>query len=435
MYKISSLLGGVLMLVCAQFSQAQNSGNLPYSQVMDLGEVNDNTGNVRNFGMGGIGVSTPNSFSVNFLNPALLIYNNRVTFEMAVDGRVKNIANSEKSQTVGTAGLGYLALALPISKNWRSAVGLRPFSTVNYGSFSESTVLNDPNNTKVQTGYEGEGNISEVFFSNGIKIYKGLSLGVAGSYLFGVIDRNSYSVILDDAGTQQPERLISNNQSNYNGLMFKGGLAYRQALNKKVSLNLGGAYVLQHDLNVESRLVQERRDVNEQVIGEATPVGDTLSRKVTLPGQMRLGLSFDNNQSWVAGVEFSSRKWSDYTSETGQSGFADSYKVAVGGEYTPDASSLDSYLKRVSYRAGLSYAKTPINLKGTQINNTAVHAGFSFPIGSTPRPPEFNQSAINFGIAVGKNGTTENNLIRENYLQFNIGISLNSSWFIKPKID
>ncbi|MDB5262322.1 MAG: hypothetical protein JWQ14_1603 [Adhaeribacter sp.] len=429
------MLGGVLMLVCTQFSHAQNTGNLPYSQVLDVGEVNDNTGNVRNFGMGGIGVSTPNSFSVNLLNPALLIYNNRVTFEMAVDGRLKNISNAQKSQTVGTAGLGYLALALPISKSWRSAVGLRPYSTVNYGSYSESTVINDPNNTKVQTGYEGEGNISEVFFSNGFKIYKGLSVGLAGSYLFGVIDRNSYSVILDEAGTTQPERLINNNQSNYSGLTFKGGLAYRQPLNKKVSMNLGGAYVLQHKLNVESRVVQERRDLNEQVLGDATPVGDTLSSKVTLPGQMRLGLSFDNNQSWVAGVEFSSRKWSEYSSETGQSGFADSYKVAVGGEYTPDPSSLDNYLKRVSYRAGLSYTKTPVNLQNTQINNTAVHAGFSFPIGSTPRPPEFNQSAINIGLAFGKNGTTENNLIRENYLQFNVGISLNSSWFIKQKID
>ncbi|KAA5546400.1 PorV/PorQ family protein [Adhaeribacter rhizoryzae] len=435
MYKITSLLSGVLVLACTQLGLAQNTGNSPYSQVMSVGEVNDNNGNIRNFGMGNLGVSTPNSFSVNFLNPALLIYNSRVTFEMAVDGRVANVANSQKSQTVGSAGLGYLTLALPINKNWRSAVGLRPYSAVSYGSYSEGTVQNDPNNTPVQTGFQGEGNISEVFFGNGFKIYKGLSLGVSGSYLFGVIDRSSYSVILDDATAQQPERLVNNVQSNYNGLMFKGGLAYRQSLNKKISLNLGGSYVLQHDLNVESHTVQERRDVNNVVIGDTNPVGDTISSKVGMPGHMLLGLSFDNNKSWVAGVEYSGRKWSEYTSETGQGGLADSYRVAVGGEFTPDAGSFDSYLKRVSYRAGLSYAKTPINLQGTQINNTAVHAGFSFPIGFRPQPPEYNQAALNFGFAFGKNGTTDNNLIRENYLQFNVGLSLNSSWFVKPKID
>ncbi|GEO04230.1 hypothetical protein AAE02nite_18940 [Adhaeribacter aerolatus] len=435
MYKVSSLLGGVLVLICTQLGLAQNAGNLPYSQVMSVGEVNDNSGNIRNFGMGNLGVSTPNSFSVSFLNPALLIYNSRVTFEMAVDGRLTNIANAQKSQTVGTAGLGYLALALPITKGWRSAVGLRPYSAVSYGSYSQGTVQNDPNNTPVQTGYSGEGNISEVFFSNGFKIYKGLSLGVSGSYLFGVIDRSSYSIILDTEATQQPERLINNIQSNYNGLMFKGGLAYRQSLNKKVNLNLGGSYVLQHDLNVESHTVQERRDVNGTVIGDTNPVGDTISSKTALPGYMQLGLSFDNNKSWVAGVEYSARKWSEYSNETGQGGFADSYRVAVGGEYTPDAASFDSYLKRVSYRAGLSYAKTPVNLQGAQVSNAALHAGFSFPIGSTPRPPEYNQAALNIGLAFGKNGTTDNNLVRENYVRFNVGLALNSSWFIKPKID
>jgi hypothetical protein len=96
---------------------------------------------------------------------------------------------------------------------------------------------------------------------------------------------------------------------------------------------------------------------------------------------------------------------------------------------------MNSYFNRVSYRAGVSYTKTPINLQGTQLNDIAVHTGLSLPLGTTPRPPEYNQSAVNIGLAFGKNGTTANNLLRENYVRFNIGISLNSSWFLKPRID
>lgn len=432
MYKISSLLCGILVALSGQLALAQNLGNSPYSK-LGIGDVSDHTGNIRNFGMGGLGVSTPNSFSVNFLNPALLIYNSRVTFEMAVAGQYKNVANASKSQSNGTAGLGYLALALPIGKSWRSAVGLRPFSSVNYGSYTDGTVTNQPK-TQVRTGTQGEGTISEAFFSNGVKIYKGLSLGISGSYLFGSINRDNYSLILDSLANPNAERLVINNQTSYNGLMFKGGLAYRQALGKKTSLNLGATYGLQNDLNYEGRTTQQRVSLNGSSL-DANPLNDDTNGKITLPSFVQLGLSLDNNKSWVAGAEFFSRKWSGFRSENGAQELSDTYKISVGGEYTPDAASFDSYLKRVSYRAGVSYNKTPINIVNTQLTNTAVHAGFSFPIGSTPRPPEYNQSALNIGLAFGKNGTTDNGLIRENYLQFNIGISLNSSWFIKPRID
>jgi len=154
-----------------------------------------------------------------------------------------------------------------------------------------------------------------------------------------------------------------------------------------------------------------------------------------LPSFMQFGFSLDNNKSWVVGAEYFSRNWAGFRSETGAQELTETYKISLGGEYTPDAASFDNYLKRVSYRAGVSYNKTPIVLAGTQLTDAAVHAGFSFPIGSTPRPPEYNQSALNVGIAVGKNGTTDNGLIREKYIQFNIGLSLNSSWFIKPRID
>jgi hypothetical protein len=436
MYKISSLFGGLLLLLNVPFGQAQHLGNSPYSQ-QGIGMVNENTGNIRNFGMGNVGVSTPNTFHVNFVNPALLYYNSRVTFEMAAAGQVKNIASTEKSQTGGTASLGYLALAVPISKGWRAAVGLQPFSSVNYQSFSESTVAGDPNKTQVQTGAGGEGTISEAYFANGFKIYKGLSAGVSTSYLFGVIDRNASALLLDTATASRPERLVVNEQFSYGDFMFKGGLAYRQELNKKVSLNLGATYGLKTDLNYERRTVQERRRVDESVIDQ-NALNDTTRSQATLPGILQLGLSLDNNRSWVAGVEFSSRKWSDFRSGTGKAGdesLADSYRISAGGEYTPDAGSMNSYFNRVSYRAGVSYTKTPINLQGTQLNDIAVHTGLSLPLGTTPRPPEYNQSAVNIGLAFGKNGTTANNLLRENYVRFNIGISLNSSWFLKPRID
>ena len=39
------------------------------------------------------------------------------------------------------------------------------------------------------------------------------------------------------------------------------------------------------------------------------------------------------------------------------------------------------------------------------------------------------------GFEFGKRGTTDNNLIEENYFNFRLSLSLTDLWFIKRKID
>lgn len=435
MHKISSLVCGIFVIAGVQLGQAQNLGVSPYSK-LGIGDVNDNPGNVRNFGMGNLGVSTPHPYHINIANPAWLVFNNRVTFEMAGTGQAKKIASSNESRTTGNGGLSYLALSLPVAKRWKTAVGLRPFSSVNYESFTTSTVADDPNNTPVVSGVKGEGNLSEVFFGNGVSFGKDFSIGVTGSYIFGSIDRNSYSMLRDETGQLTNQRSIINERTTYNDFIFKGGAAYRKELNKKLNVNIGAVYGLETKFDFERRTVLERRDAGDN-LQDLTSAGDTTSGNVTLPTFFQGGISFDNNSSWSLGLEFAARDWTGFnpggpgsTSDLGKS-----YRIALGGEFTPDPTSFDSYLKRIAYRGGLSFAKTPHEPFGEKLNDISLHAGVTLPIGSVPRPPEYNLSFINLGVAVGKMGTTENNLLSETYVRFMVGVSLNSVWFIKPKID
>lgn len=433
MLKFSSLLCGLLVMV-GHVSQAQNSGSSPYSRY-GIGELNDSNGNVRNFGMGNLGVAMPSAFHVNFLNPALLYYNTRVTFEMAVTGEVKNIANSGGSQNAGNGGLGYLALSVPVNKSWRSAVGLRPFSVVNFRSYRETTVIGAPEQTRIIAGENGEGNLSEVYFANGVKIAKGLTAGVTGSYIFGVIDRDSYSILADSAGLARQESTVLNSRTNYSDVIFKAGVAYKYSINKDLNLNLGAIYGLEANVNYGSRTIQERRTPGGFVPTDRNFLGDSIESEATLPGYIQGGFSFDNGKSWSLGVEVTSRNWSSSTLNTGSSKFGNSYRVAVGGEYTPDPAAGNNYLKMVGYRAGVSYAKPAIEPNGNQIRDVAIHAGLTLPINAGVRGPDPYYSMINVGIAAGKNGTTESNLVRENYLRFMVGLSLNTLWFQKRKIE
>lgn len=350
---------------------------------------------------------------------------------MAVSGIVKNIANQSASQNTSNVSLGYLALAVPITKGWRSSVGFRPFSTVDYNTSSRSTIQNDPNNTPVLVGNSGEGNISEVFFSNGFKVYKGLTAGVGASYLFGVIDRNAYSII--DDGTNAGEYAVLNEKFNISGLTFNSGLAYRQALGKKVNMNIGGTYGFQSDLNYDSRTQLQRRALSDNSQIANTPI-DSSRQQLTMPGFWQAGLSFDNNRTWVLAAELGTKKWTNYRGFNSQN-LADNYRFGLGGEYTPDPTSMNSYFKRVTYRAGVKYAKAPVQINNQQINDVSLTAGLTLPLGTAPRPPEYNQSVLNLGVAIGQRGTTEGNLIRENYIRFMVGLSINNTWFIKPKLD
>jgi hypothetical protein len=266
-------------------------------------------------------------------------------------------------------------------------------------------------------------------------VAKRLNIGVSASYLFGVVEREAATQLRNaDNAELGIEKLVINERTNYNGFQFKGALAYRQPLKGKWSLNLGSVYTLGNDIDTKKRTVQERR-LGTDLVLDRNYLGDSITTSTRIPQAIQFGLSVDNGRSLVVGADFSAQKWSDYQTGLNSEKLADTYRVAVGAEYTPNAVSLDNYLKRVTYRAGVSLANTPVEISGKQVNDMSVHWGFTLPIGGGPRPPEYTQSLLNLGFAVGRRGTGESNALTENYFRVQLGFSLNSNWFIKPKID
>ncbi|QMU31160.1 hypothetical protein [Adhaeribacter radiodurans] len=430
MYKVYRFLSGFAFLASVVTAQAQNS---PFSAT-GIGDINESTGSVRSFGMGNVGVGTPASAYINSSNPALLYYNNRVTFEMGLGGQAKQLSDNVGKQSSADGTLNYLGLALPLSKRWSTAISLRPFSNVNYEYSSEGTVNGDAT-TKTLNSYTGNGNISEVSWGHGIRIAKRLNIGVSASYLFGAVEREATAQLVNESDVSlSAERLVINERSNYNGLLFKGALAYRQPLTNKWSLNVGTVYTLGNDLDAKRRTVQERRLSSDLVLSR-NYLGDSISTTTHLPQGIQVGLSIDNGRSLVVGADLSAQKWSNFKSGLNSDKLADSYRAAIGAEYIPNPASINSYFQRIGYRAGLGVGKTPLELNGKPVNDVSLHWGFTLPIGGSPRPPEYTQSLLNLGFAVGRRSNGESSALQEKYFRIQLGFSLNSNWFIKPKID
>ena len=77
---------------------------------------------------------------------------------------------------------------------------------------------------------------------------------------------------------------------------------------------------------------------------------------------------------------------------------------------------------------GGRYNKTYLNLRNNQLTETSLTLGLGLPINRT-------NTFYNFSMEIGKKGTTEDNLIKEQFIRFTFGVTFKGIWFVKRKYD
>jgi hypothetical protein len=434
--KIAGLVGlTVLGLVAAPRSQGQGLGNSPYSR-LGLGDANPNLGGTRQLGMGGVGLAAPNGVQVNDLNPALIYYTSRTTYEVGINGQFHTVRNRLESQRDGSATLGYLAFAVPISKWWAASAGLRPYSAVDYNSTSTGGVAGDPTRqTKEQN--TGTGGLAEAHMSHAFRLAKGLTVGGTASYVFGSIDLAS-GVSLNNAATT----INTIEHVHYSDFTYRAGAHYRNKLSSNLNYNLAGVYTFQSHLNGFRNTSIERLD--GAVVTSTIPQVVDQQGEAVVPALAQAGISLDNNKNWSINLDASHQQWSQFRSfgvkggATAGVALSDTWRAGIGGEIAPDPSSVDNYFKRVSYRAGVSVAQMPYRPDGKVMYDRAVSWGFSFPL---PSATVLDATTVNLAFTYGQRGNTAKSIenpsgnIKENYIRAQLGVSLNNRWFLKRRIE
>jgi len=167
---------------------------------------------------------------------------------------------------------------------------------------------------------------------------------------------------------------------------------------------------------------------DQVVIRDTIANTEGVKGNVRLPMSGSLGFAFKKGNRWLFGSDYSIQQWSDYSSFGHSDSLVDSWKVNVGGQFTPNERAIKSYWKQVQYRLGFHYAKTFLEFNGTHLDEMAATIGFGFPIRRAG-------TTVQLSAEAGKRGTLQNNLLEEKYLRFTLGFSLNDRWFIKPKYD
>ena len=414
----------VLLLSMTPAVWAQTIMNSPYSY-LGMGEIQGSE-NATQMMMGGIGVSNSNGIYSNMVNPALLARNRWTNLEVGVNTEYKTLQDYRQQQKVFGGNYQSLNLTLPVTSRWTMAIGIRPHSAVEYETRSYRR-LNLLGVDSLIYSYKGNGGVSKVSISNGVRIYKELYVGLQMDYLFGQVNRNVATQNMSDG---QYYKVQLEDLTSYSDFQFKAGFAYRANLKPDLFLNLGATLDLSSSLHAN----QVKRFATMDLSGLTVINADTLEKSAAfvqqIPVANRFGISLEKAAKWMVGVDYTYTDWSKVTNNLGRSTkLPASHKVSIGGEFTPDVESISKYFKRTTYRLGASYEKTPYDFLGN--GNYAVDKNLSFGVAFPLR----NLSFLNVAYQVGRRGSITENGLEEQYHRLTLGLTFSDLWFQKQKIN
>jgi hypothetical protein len=412
-----------LLLILSVNTFGQATYNSPYSR-FGVGDLSGNNNPVIS-GMGGITAAFRDIAIVNHQNPAS--YTAFDTLSFVVNGGVSQRLSTWKSQTLSAqtehSSLGYIRLGFPVTSRLKVSIGLNPYSNIGFNITSPQSL---PDIGNFEYIYDGTGGLNSFYGGIGFKPAKGLSVGLNLSYMWGNLEYNNYSTFPDSAyywSTKESEYThVSDVRLNY-------GLQYESQLSENWSSVIGATFSNQTSLSswkTTTTTMLLRSSDGIEYVGDTIRNASKSDGAITLPMNAALGLMFVNKNFFKFGIEYRMEQWSNYNYFGVADTLQDASRFAIGGEISPQHNVLSPYWKKMNYRFGFHYDAGILKINDTRINEYGMSFGIGLPVSQS-------YSSVNLGIEIGKRGTTNNNLISENYFKFTLGISLFERWFIQRK--
>ncbi|TAE38106.1 MAG: hypothetical protein EAZ70_08435 [Runella slithyformis] len=403
---------------------AQGLGNSPYS-ALGIGEQYS-SGFSTNNGMGDVGVSSANGLYINPMNPALLVRNRYTTFDVGLLGNYKLLKDSRQQQREFGGNLGYIALSFPAGPKWSLGFSLKPYSYVNYQQNLYSRI--GTSIYEAQYVYKGTGGVNKASVTNGFAIGKSLTVGAELSYLFGITNRSATSQVR--IGDNRDYTVSRDDRVGFNDVDLKLGAAWRHIIKPERYLNFGAAYNLRNKVSGSRSTTIELLNSLGQGITNPDTIFNNSSLSMQIPGQLRVGVSYEKLYNLLIAFDYERQNWSNYKGPSGgNEGLRNAQSYHLGLEFMPKFTST-KYKDLIWYRAGFTYAQTPFVVGTKPIDDISFSLGTSLPIG---------QGLVNFvnlSVVAGQRGDITAQTFQERYARIVFSLSLKDGrWFQKFKVD
>jgi len=405
----------------------------PYS-MFGIGEV-AKTGSAINHSMGGIGVGVRDPRYINFVNPAAITAREIKAFmlDFGTEGQNIYLSDAQTSSAFNTFNMHHVAISFPLYHKTAMLLGITPYSHTGY-KFEQKEYSPEMVSDLGDIAYRhyGEGGISQAILGVATPLFKHWSVGAQAIYYFGAIHRHSDLMFITPSSYRSLQTGYDVVVGSFSG---KFGLQYERQMKNNYTLSAGASYLLSSDL---------KGDATRYAFARSTSVKDTIylermnNAQMKIPGAFAAGISFGKKQReddvvnrWMIGFDYSRQDWSRSTfAPTLGIDFKPvvSSSFRAGFEVTPNLYDTRYVYKHWTYRGGVYYEQTYLMLNNTRINAGGFSFGVSIPV-------QHWANLFNFGIDLGQRGSTDNRLVRERYVVFQIGISLYDLWFVKFRYD
>ncbi|MFI5219748.1 MAG: hypothetical protein ACHQNT_09690 [Bacteroidia bacterium] len=452
-----------LLLLFSIAVNAQTNSVSPYSRYA-LGELR-HSGFSHQAGMGRAGTAVYSNEKLNFINPASLSFDTIATIEAGLRGEVTKLQTEALSQTANDLSISYLAVGFPVIKNcWGAAFGLIPYSDVGYNISDQQTI---PDIGRVNYSYLGDGGINRFLIGNGfapfsqsvnkfhvsdqyktwlnnkdtlkiqkkerwLNFIKGFSIGVNASWIFGTINHIRKIEFIDSTNFLNTRM---NNSYTLGDFYFNYGILYTKEIKNDYFINLGitgsgnsSIKSTNNSLWYNYRLTSfEFENIKDTAQFIEDQKGNT-----ALPMYWNAGFTYGKKNKWLVTAETSIQDWSSFSLFENNDSLENSLDIALGTEIIPNYIGV-KYFQRIQYRFGARYSKSYLSINNNSITDYGLTVGFGFPL--SLKKDRVQRASLHIAFEAGQKGTTENNLLKEQYLRFQFGIVLNESWFQKRKYD
>jgi hypothetical protein len=415
-----SILLTLLTIVSVRM-MAQNN-NTPYSQ-LGLGDLDDGYYN-RTSGLANTGIAyRSNRFLINN-NPASFsgLNNQYFTMETALRGQYISYAGTQVNvASTESADLTFrkLILGIKITKNWGSSVGLLPYSTQNY-EFAAPYYIAGTTTQIASNYFQGHGSVNRAYWANSYEFFHHLSIGVDASYIFGQLNQNN----IIQSSTNGATLVSSTNNVNLQNLYFTYGMQLYGRISKNWSYSLGGTYSAKTALlSASVKTVLNNDSVALQNI--QNPEG-----YMYLPEAWGFGIALTDKQKYTFVADYRYQNWNGVANLNTYPGqgynVVSSERGSVGFEISKKKVFYNTLVELSYIQTGLYYENSYLQINGQQIKDYGVTFGFG--INSIKSPLTYNL-VFQYGIK----GTTQNDLIRENYADATFIINFGQIWYTKGK--
>lgn len=441
------------LLILLSFSYAlpvwsQNGINSPFSQY-GLGFSNMPYNIPVISAMGGVAYTKSASNMVNPFNPAsyAAVRMESFVFDMGLSFDLSTFRDSQQKAFDADGNIGYLSIAFPFTKWWKTSIGVMPVSDVNYRTVNVSSI--NPGG-EVSTIYEGVGGVSQFFWGHGFNILGGsdnskpqLRAGFNLNLLYG---SDTSVVTFDFKGNDSTYFMDSRRQKNslIRGITFDLGLQYEQPVAQDYRLCFGLNIKPGRKINIRENALVYTFVANaaiEYMRDTIFPTDDDSEFESTIeqPFTTGVGLSFQRNNQWLIALDATIAPWSGFKYTSGLNNpifgtsalrYSNNQRYALGFQLLGDPNA-SSYLRRITFSAGTHYESGRLSLQLTDGSDFRLNE-WGFGIGAS-LPMRKGRSVLNISASYSSLGSVD--LLRRDLFMIGVSVGSCESWFVKRKFN